>query len=76
MLLLPGGGSHFLTKNMKGGLGDFTFMLIGIPPAQPPSKKRMLPKSENCRFETPRFYRALFLDKSLNSMSSLLESGA
>ena len=30
------GGSHFLTKNIKGGLGDFTFMLIGIPPAHPP----------------------------------------
>ena len=32
----PGGGSLFLTKNIKGGLGDFTFMLIGIPPAHPP----------------------------------------
>ena len=30
------GGSHFLTKNIKGGLGDFTFMLIGIPAAHPP----------------------------------------
>ena len=39
ILLLPGGESHFLTKNIKGGLGDFTFMLIGIPPAHPPSAK-------------------------------------
>ena len=31
MLLLPGEGSHFLTKSIKGGPGDFTFMLIGIP---------------------------------------------
>ena len=33
------GGSHFLTKNIKGGLGDFTFMLIGIPPAHHPLLK-------------------------------------
>ena len=36
ILLLPRGGSHFLTKSVKGGLGDFAFMLIGIPPADPP----------------------------------------
>ena len=36
ILPLPGQGSHFLTKTRKGGLGDFTFMLIGIPPAHPP----------------------------------------
>ena len=35
ILLLPGAGSPFLTKNIKGGLGDFTFMLIEIPPAHP-----------------------------------------
>ena len=28
--------TFFSTKNMTGGLGDFTFMLIGIPPAHPP----------------------------------------
>ena len=27
------GHIHLLTKNVKGGLGDFTFMLIAIPPA-------------------------------------------
>ena len=32
-------GSHFLTPNIKGGPGDFTFMLIGIPPAHPPVLK-------------------------------------
>jgi len=31
--------TFFSTKNMTGGLGDFTFMLIGIPPAHPPPKK-------------------------------------
>ena len=39
IFLLPGGESHFLTKNIKAGQGDFTFMLIGIPPAHTPSKK-------------------------------------
>ena len=43
MLLLPGAGSLFLTKNIKGGLGDFTFMLIRIPLAHPPSKKMNAP---------------------------------
>jgi len=42
-LLLPREGSHFLRKNIKGGLGDFTFMLIGILPAHPPSKKMNAP---------------------------------
>ena len=44
-------GRVTLTKSIKGGPGDFTFhfilftfMLIGIPPAQPPSKKWTLPK--------------------------------
>ena len=27
------GHIHLVTKNIKGGLGDFTFMLIAIPPA-------------------------------------------
>ena len=36
ILLLPRGGSHFLTKKIKGEPGDFTFMLIVIPPAHPP----------------------------------------
>jgi len=35
ILLLPAGESHFLTKNIKGGLGDFTFLLTGIPLAHP-----------------------------------------
>ena len=39
ILLLPGEGSHFLTTNIKGGLGDLTLILIRIPPAHPPSKK-------------------------------------
>ena len=33
----------FFNKNIKGGLGHFTVMLIGIPPAHPASKKLMLP---------------------------------
>ena len=40
---LPGEGSHFLTQNIKGGLGDFTFMLIGIPPAHPALLKSECP---------------------------------
>ena len=28
-------GHIFLTKNVKVGLGDFTFMFISIPPAHP-----------------------------------------
>ena len=31
--------SHLLTKNIKEGPGDFTFMLIGILLVHPPSKK-------------------------------------
>ena len=30
------GKGHILTKSVKGGLGDFSFMLMGIPPAYPP----------------------------------------
>jgi len=30
----------FFNKNLKGGLGHFTFMLIGIPPAHPPPSKK------------------------------------
>jgi len=36
-------GSQVLPKNIKGGLGDFTFMLIGIPPPTPLSKKMNAP---------------------------------
>ena len=41
--LLPRGRSQFLTKNIMGGLRDFTFMLIGIPPAHTPFLKMNAP---------------------------------
>ena len=46
------GGSHFLTKNIKGGLGDFSFMLIGIPPAHPTPPTPLL-KNECSLIKSP-----------------------
>ena len=64
----------FFNKNIKGGLGYFTVMLIGIPPAHPASKKLMLPnlreKKKGSKTENPElpwvpeviiFFQKLFI---------------
>ena len=42
----------FLPKNVKGGLGDFTFMLIGIPPVHPPLKNECSLRVLRAKFGT------------------------
>ena len=60
--------TFFLTKNMKGGLGDFTFMLMGIPPAHPPP---LPPLKNECSF-TKNYCVTWNIRVYANFMSNLL----